>query len=95
VTTPPIYSEAFPRENVNVLFRIIRRHVPKHSVRDFAALQVRHQTVAIPQCRVTWSGPRIEHLKGIEDDSEALKRENINKKACQNACLSHGVVWCQ
>ncbi len=80
---PSLYSEAFPRENVNVLFRIIKLHLPIHSVQD-VPVPLRRQTFRFLQCLLVRSGPRIEHLKENRRRtssiySEALKKENVRE----------------
>src|SRR6266704_1315205 len=61
---PSLYSEAFPKENVSVFFRITKQHFTDDSVRDIAVPKVRRQTLAFLQCLVTRSGPRVGHLEG-------------------------------
>src|SRR5215471_21850892 len=46
---PLLYSEAFPRENVNVFFRITKQHLQNNPVRSVALPCVRHHILGFPQ----------------------------------------------
>src|SRR5215472_14332284 len=77
---PLLYSEAFPRENVNVFFRITKQHLQNHPVLNVTLPDVSTRFSDFRNACLPGLGPRIDHLNGNRRRLPPYTQRSLKRK---------------